>query len=78
MSGGEFFINAVVPGLLAVALFWIGHWGVTNADVLAPDHMDPLDRDHRIAVMRRGAIACYWVGAFLLVATVVLLLVEGS
>ncbi|MDN5745203.1 MAG: hypothetical protein L0H31_08775 [Nocardioidaceae bacterium] len=43
---------------MAIALFPLGAWGKAHADTLVIDAIQGEEREHRIAVLRRGALTC--------------------
>lgn len=53
--------------VLAGALWLIGRWGRGNAEALAGTDAE---REHRVAALRRGGLACYAAAAFFAVMTV--------
>jgi hypothetical protein len=55
---------------LAVAciLFPLGVWGRLNAEDLVAPAVLGYDREHRVAVLRRGALACQVVAVIFLLA----------
>ncbi len=62
---------------LAVAclLFPLGVWGRAQAHDLVVDALPSEEREHRIAVLRRGALTCQVVAVVLGAGAVLLLLV---
>jgi hypothetical protein len=61
-------IDVLVLGTMAACLAFLGRWGIRNPETLVTGAWSELDREHRIAVVRRGARGC------LVVAGVVALL----
>lgn len=51
----------------------LGVWGWQAADQLVSDALPSGEREHRIGVLRRGAIACEVVAALLFAAAFVLI-----
>lgn len=51
-------IDVLVLGVTAGLLALLGRWGVRHPETLVPGAWAPSDRDHRIAVVRRGARGC--------------------
>ncbi|MGN6721928.1 MAG: hypothetical protein ACTHJM_04890 [Marmoricola sp.] len=57
----------------ACALIPLGLWGWQAADELVSAALPSEEREHRISVLKRGAIACEVVAALLLAAAFVLI-----
>lgn len=60
---------------LAVAcfLFPLGVWGRAHADGLVVDALPSEEREHRISVLRRGALTCQVVAGVMLGAAVLII-----
>lgn len=56
--------------LVAVVLGALGVWGRANARQLIPGGLPEEERDHREAVLRRGALAAQFVALLFVVAGV--------
>lgn len=60
-------LDALTCMAVACVLFPLGVWGRLNAEDLVAPSVLGYDREHRVAVLRRGALACQVVaGVFLL------------
>ncbi|GAA4815365.1 hypothetical protein ACFQ0K_07065 [Nocardioides caeni] len=72
MSG---ILDALTCLAVACLLFPLGTWGRAHASTLVVDAIQGEEREHRISVLRRGALTCQVVAgvlavvAFLLLAT---------
>lgn len=53
---------------VACVLFPLGVWGRGNADDLVTPGVRGYDREHRVTVLRRGALACQVVAVIFLLA----------
>jgi len=52
-------IDVLVLGATAGLLALLGRWGTRHPESLVTGAWSPADRDHRIAVVRRGARGCF-------------------
>jgi hypothetical protein len=59
---------------LAVLLAVMGKWGRANAPLLVPSGYAAKDREHRVAVLRRGALSCHVVAGMVAAVAVLALL----
>jgi hypothetical protein len=62
--------TTVVLALLGVAVIGIGRYGLRKGAAMLPDTVNPDQIPHRVAVLRRGAIACVVAGLCVLAAAV--------
>lgn len=60
--------------VFAVALFPLGAWGKAHADTLVVDAIQGEEREHRIQVLRRGAMTCQVMSLIFLAAAFVVLI----
>jgi hypothetical protein len=63
---GEELMHAAVLALGGGAVWALGYWGRSNAEVVVPAHYDVDERERKIRSLRRGAFACYLAGLMLL------------
>ena len=63
-------LGFLVFGALAWAVLLMGRWGKANAESLVVPTMPEADRAHRVAVLRRGAGACFPVALVLAAVSV--------
>lgn len=68
-------LDAFTCLVVACVLFPLGVWGRAQADDLVVDALPSDEREHRIAVLRRGALTCQVVAVVFGVGAVLLLLV---
>lgn len=59
---------------LAVLLVVMGKWGRANAPLLVTGGLAAKDREHKVDVLRRGALSCYVVAGMVAAVAVLALL----
>jgi len=64
---------AIFMLVFGIALFPLGAWGKAHADTLVVDAIQGEEREHRIQVLRRGAMTCQVVSLIFLAAAFVAL-----
>ncbi|KLL11253.1 MULTISPECIES: hypothetical protein [Protofrankia] len=66
-------ISVIVQVGLGLIVFAVGWWGRHNAEVLVPVRPFDDNRERRVRVARRGAVACQVVGVLLALTNLLLL-----